>query len=173
MKAAAQHRPTSDRRLRQGLALILGAAAFGATVAAGSLGFYWTPLGIGLSFLAAAAVNGRRGSYWATATTLTGWGAAVVWLNEFDPGVFGPAAHVFGVGVGVLAAAVLARSGFAVDQVGVGVTAVVAGVLFMSERHLPEVVGDATTYTVLIAAVGLVNVAWALAGHRARTSPTT
>ena len=38
-----------------------------------------TPLGIGLVYLLAAAVGGRRGGYWATATVLVGWGAAVVW----------------------------------------------------------------------------------------------
>ncbi|MDQ3644376.1 MAG: hypothetical protein M3356_02570 [Actinomycetota bacterium] len=159
---AGRRRPTAKQRLRQGLALVLGAAVFGATVAAGSLAFYWTPLGIGLAYLLAAAVNGRRGSYWATAVTLTGWGAAVVWLNELDPDVFAPAAHVFGIGAGVLAGALLGRAGFAVDQLGVGVTAFAAGALFMSEQQVPEVLGDASTYAAFIAVVGVVNVAWAL-----------
>jgi len=172
-EAAGSRRPTAKQRLRQGLALVLGAAVFGATVAAGSLAFYWTPLGVGLAYLLAAAVNGRRGSYWATAVTLTGWGAAVVWLNELEPDVFAPAAHVFGIGAGVLASAMLARAGFAVDQLGVGVTAFAAGALFMSERQLPELLGDASTYAILIAAVGVVNVAWGLFAGRDHRTPGT
>jgi hypothetical protein len=36
------------------------------------LRFYWTPLILGITYLAAAAAGGRRGSYWATACVLVG-----------------------------------------------------------------------------------------------------
>jgi len=73
-----EHRPPS-LRLRQGCAMLGGALVFAVIVGPGPDRFYLTPLGIGLVYLLAAAVGGRRGGYWATATVLVGWGAAVVW----------------------------------------------------------------------------------------------
>ncbi len=73
----------------------------------------------------------------------------------------------------MLASALLARAGFAVDQLGVGVTVFAAGALFMSERQLPELLGDASTYAILIAAVGVVNVAWGLFAGRDHRTPGT
>lgn len=59
-------------RIRQALLLLAGALALELLVAQGSLRFYWTPLILGIAYLAAAAAGGRRGSYWATACVLVG-----------------------------------------------------------------------------------------------------
>ncbi len=45
-------------RLRQGFVLLAGAIVFSLVVGSGPDTFYWTPLGIGLVYLA-SAVNGR------------------------------------------------------------------------------------------------------------------
>jgi len=46
---------------------------------------FWTPLVLGLSYLAAAAAGGRHGGRWATACALTGWGAAVALAGAARP----------------------------------------------------------------------------------------
>lgn len=46
-------------RLRQGLALIGGAGVIELLAGIGPLDFFWTPLLVGLAYLAAAALGGR------------------------------------------------------------------------------------------------------------------
>lgn len=152
---------SAAQRVRQGIALIAGGILLELLVGSGELEFWWTPLLIGLAYLVAGLAGGRNGSYWATAPVLVGWGAVVVWLNEFQPDVFGPAAHAFGMGLGVLFAAVAARVGQTVDLLGVGLTATAAGLIFMLERHVGAF-GDATTFAVALAVVGAVNLVLAL-----------
>jgi len=91
---------------------------------------------------------------------LVGWGAVVVWLNESQPDVFAPAAHAFGMGLGVLLAAAAARAGRRVDLLGAGLTATAAGLVFMLEREVGAF-GDATTFAVALVAVGVLNLALA------------
>ena len=47
--------------------------------------FYWTPLGIGLVYLAASIAGGRNGGYWSGALVLCGWGAAVAYAATRGP----------------------------------------------------------------------------------------
>jgi len=148
------------QRARQGAVLVAGGLALEGLVGRGELAFWWTPLLIGLAYLAAAVSGGRGGSYWATAAVLVGWGGVVVWLNESQPDVFAPAAHAFGMGLGVLLAAAAARAGRRVDLLGVGLTAAVAGLVFMLERDVDSF-GDATTFAVIMVAVGAFNLALA------------
>jgi len=144
------------QRARQGAVLVAGGLALEVLVGRGELAFWWTPLLIGLAYLAAAVSGGRGGSYWATAAVLVGWGGVVVWLNESQPDVFAPAAHAFGMGLGVLLAAAAARAGRRVDLLGVGLTAAVAGLVFMLARDVDSF-GDATTFAVIMVAVGAFN----------------
>lgn len=140
--------------------MLAAAAAFALAFVALDLAFWWIPLGVGLVYLAAAAASGRDGSYWATAVTVSGWGLSVAWLNVADPDVIAPAAQVFGIGMGALAGAALARRGFAVDLLGVAATAAGVGLIFMLQRQAGWLV-DWKTYAVLLAAVGLINLALA------------
>lgn len=144
------------QRVSQGAILVAGGLLLEVLVGRGELAFWWTPLLIGLAYLAAALSGGRNGSYWATAPVLVGWGAVVVWLNEAQPDVFAPAAHAFGMGLGVLLAAGAARAGRRVDLLGAGLTATAAGLVFMLEREV-DPFGDATTFAVALAAVGAFN----------------
>lgn len=155
-RASLESEEPFARRMRQGVSLIAGAVVLELLVGGGEIEFWWTPLLIGLAYLAAALSGGRDGSYWATAPVLVGWGAVVVWLNEARPDVFAPAAHAFGMGLGVLLAAAAARAGQRVDLLGVGLTATAAGLVFMLEREV-DAFGDATTFAVALVAVGLVN----------------
>jgi len=72
-------------RLRQGFVLLAGAIVFSLVVGSGPDTFYWTPLGIGLVYLAAAVVGGRAGGYWSGALVLVGWGAAVAYARWARP----------------------------------------------------------------------------------------
>ena len=85
-----------------------------------------------------------------TATTVTGWGLSVAWLNAADPDVIAPAAQVFGIGVGALAAAGLRRAGFAVELPGVAATATGVGLIFMLQRQADFLI-DWQTYALALA----------------------
>lgn len=158
---------STAQRVRQGAALLAAAGTFALAFSALDLEFWWIPLGVGLAYLAAAAVGGKDGSYWATAATVTGWGLAVAWLNVAEPDVGAPAAQVFGIGVGALAAAGLQRLGFAADLLGVAATAALVGFAFMLESKASWLI-DWQTYAVALAAIGLFNLVWSRA---ARPSP--
>ncbi len=156
----------ADVRFVQAGAFLLGALALEALIERGSTPFYWTPLIIGLSYLAAAIAGGRSGGHWPTACVLLGWGAVVVWIARARPAGIDPAgAYLVGVGAGVLVAGVLLRRGFKVDVVGLGGAAVGAGlVLALASRH--DAVGEARTFAIALAMVALVNLALGLAARK-------
>ena len=152
----------SDRpaslRLRQGLVLLGGAVVLAAALGAEADRFYLVPLGVGLVYLAAAAIGGRDGGYWATAVVLVGWGAAVVWVREGRPDLDTAGLYLCGAGLGATAGLLLARRGFAVDPLGLTVTITVAGLILSVASRWSEVLEDARTYALLVGAVGLFNV---------------
>ncbi len=154
-------------RLRQALLLLAGALALELLVAHGSLRFYWTPLILGITYLAAAAAGGRRGSYWATACVLMGWGLAVVYVGETKPTDIDPAgAYLVGAGLGAVAGTILARQHFDVSPLGLGATAAAAGLILAISPRAPDLLYDARTFALVIAAVGLVNLALAVRPDR-------
>jgi hypothetical protein len=177
----AEQRPPS-LRLRQGIAMLGGALLFAVVVGPGPERFFLTPLGIGLVYLLTATVGGRRGGYWATATVLVGWGAAVVWAREGRPDLDIAGLYLAGAGLGAVVGAVLSRSGFAVSPLGLGATVAIAGLFLAAAARWPEVLEEARTYALLVGLVGLANaVAGALgavadqraAGDGARPNGTT
>ncbi len=133
------------------------------------VGFYWTPLLLGIIYTVAALSGGRRGSYWSTGPVLLGWGGVVVWLNEARPDVFASSAYSFGMGLGVLLAGLLLRLGFRVDFISVGATATIAGLIFMFDRTV-EFIGDGTTFTVSLAVIAAGN---ALFAFTTKAEPAT
>ena len=147
-------------RLRQGAALIAGAAAY-LLLAEGPLGFDWTPLLLGLAYLAAAGLGGRDGGHWPTACVLVGWGLAIVLVREGGLEVREAGAAVAGVGAGVVALALAVRGGVQADALGAGLTALVAGAIEALAPRV-DVLVEPLLYAVLVGAVGLVNVAVAL-----------
>lgn len=151
-------RPPSER-LRQGLVLLAGTVVFVLLVGAGPANFYYTPLGLGLIYLAAAIAGGRRGGYWATACVLVGWGAAVLLARRGHTGLDPSGLYLAGAGLGATAGVLLARAGFAVDALGVAVSVLLAGAILAVEGQWSSVLGDARTYALLVGAVALFNVA--------------
>jgi hypothetical protein len=153
-------------RLARGVVLLVAAALY-ALLVDDVLAFTWTPFLLGLAYLGAAVAGGPRGGLWPTATVLLGWGLGVLVVFETDLEVQRAAAEVTGVGLGVLAAAALAARGFSVDLLGVGATIVLAGTIFLLQGHV-DAVTEPWPYAVLLAAVGLANLARSGRSSRAR-----
>lgn len=166
-------RLTRDRairlRLRQGLVLSGGAVLFGLLVGSGPDTFYWTPLGIGLVYLAASVAGGRQGGYWAGALVLVGWGAAVAYAREVRPDVDIAGLYLCGAGVGATAAVLAGRAGIRADPLGVAATVTIAGAILALSGRWSELT-EARTYALFVGAVGLVNVIWALVAERRDTA---
>jgi len=154
-------------RIRQALLLLGGALALELLVAQGSLPFYSTPLILGIAYLAAAGAGGRRGSYWATACVLVGWGLAVVYLGAVKPVDVDPAgAYLVGAGLGAVAGTLLARRRFDVSPLGLGATVAAAGFILAISPRAPELLYDARTFAWAVGVVGLVNLALAIKPDR-------
>jgi hypothetical protein len=153
-------------RLRQGAILIVGAIVVAVAIGNSSNGFYYTPLALGLTYLAGALAGGSQGSYWATAATLVGWGAAVVLVRQAHPHLDGSGLYLAGAGIGASVAMLLARRGFAVNPLGVTATVAVAGALLTFEPRWHTVLGDARYYALFLAVVGVANLALAARGDR-------
>ena len=128
---------------------------------------------VGLGFLAGAAAGGRGGALWAPALVVSGWGlgnAALGWAWVTDLGVPESAAHLIGIGLGVLGLGVLARTGGAVSPVGIGLALLLSGLLFALQRgqQLEVLTRDegALAYGALLGAYGLVDLLRAAARRR-------
>ncbi len=154
-------------RIRQALLLLAGALALELLVAQGVLQFYWTPLVLGIAYLAAASAGGRGGSYWATACVLVGWGLAVVYLGAVKPTDVDPAgAYLVGAGLGAVAGVLLARQRFDVSPLGLGATVAAAGLILAISPRAPDLLYDASTFALAVGFVGLVNLALAVIPDR-------
>lgn len=164
-------RPPSTR-LRQGGALLVGALVFALVVGPDPAHFYLTPLGLGLIYLVAAGLGGRRGGYWATALVLIGWGAAVVVVREARPDLDTAGLYMLGAGAGAVIGVLLARRGFVVDALGLAATITAAGALLAFAGQWPDVLEETRSYALLVGLVGLGNmVAGALGGGRSVSTP--
>lgn len=123
--------------LRRALALVVSAAALYLLVDSGRASFADLPLLTGLGFLLGAVVGGSRGALWAPALVVSGWGLAnVLYLREPFAALHAPesAAHMVGIGVGLLVLAGLVRLGVAASYVGIALSVLLSGVLFTLQR---------------------------------------
>ncbi len=152
-------------RLAQAAALLAGAAVLVLVVAPDGARFYWTPLTIGLAYLAAAAAGGRHGGHWATACALTGWGAAVFLAGAAKPDLDVSGLYLAGAGLGVVAGLMLERAGFGVNPLGIALTIAAGGLVLAFTTQGKGVLDDARTYAVALAVVAVVNVALAAWGR--------
>ena len=96
-----------------------------------------------------------------------GWGLAVVYVGETKPTDIDPAgAYLVGAGLGAVAGTILARQHFDVSPLGLGATAAAAGLILAISPRAPNLLYDARTFALVIAAVGLVNLALAVRPDR-------
>lgn len=151
-----------DRPLARAAALAVAAVVLYVLVEQRGASFGKVPLLVGLGYLAGAVAGGPRGSLWAPGLVVTGWGLgndAQSW--DWLSGVTLPesAAHMCGMGLGVLALGVLARFGVQTTLYGVGLSILLSGVLFIGQRG--EGVGllnEAAGYSLLLLAYAAVEV---------------
>jgi hypothetical protein len=136
-------------RVNRAALLLAGAAFLLVMVAPDDDRFYWTPLVLGLSFLAAAAAGPRTSGPWAPACVLVGWGAAVIFVRLAEPDLDTSGVYLAGAGAGVLAGIELGRRGFASDHVTLASTLVIAGAL-LAVSTVADVFADARTYAALL-----------------------
>ncbi len=165
MKVALTSARSGAPRLRQGLVLLVGAVIFALVVGAGAQTFYWTPLGIGLVYLASAISGGRQGGYWSGALVLCGWGAAVAYARQSHTGLDIAGLYLAGAGLGATLAILAQRAGIRTSPLGATATVVVSG-LILAFSGQSDRLTEARTYALLVGAIGLVNVVWALVGER-------
>ena len=154
-------------RVNQAVLLLAGAAFLVIIVSPVAGRFYWTPLTIGVAYLAAAVVGGRRGGHWATACALTGWGAAVTFVGAAHPDLDTSGLYLTGAGLGVAAGLALQRFGFDVSSMGLAVTIAAGGAILALTPKTSGVLDDARTYAVGLGLVALVNLALAARAGRA------
>lgn len=149
-------------RVSQAVVLLAGAVFLVAIVAPDDRRFYWTPLAIGLTYLGAAIVGGRRGGHWATACALTGWGAAVVFAGATRPDLDFSGLYLAGAGAGAVAGLLLQRAGIPVSAMGMALTIAIGGLILAFTTKAAGVLGDARFYAAALAVVAVTNLALAV-----------
>jgi len=151
-----------------------GALALNVAVVPDDRRFYWTPLVVGLAYLAAAAAGGRRGGHWATACVLVGWGAAVVFAGAARPDVDIAGLYMVGAGLGAVGGLLSRRAGVEVDPLGLAVAITAGGLILTFAAQAPSVLEEARTYAGLLALLAVANLALAARdwGAEPRKGPT-
>ncbi len=161
--------PDAGARRRRGVVLILGALVM-LLVQQKVIKFYYTPLIVGLTYLAGAAISGRRGAFWAPGLVTTAWGISVlltvhhVVSNPHDLAF--TVAAVIGVAVALLLRFTV---GLAAGALGLAVS--LAVVLLHNYAHPPSWIFHGITFALLLGIWGL----WELRPSRAsgRNDETT
>lgn len=157
-------------RIRQGLILLAGAVAL-VLLVDGVVAFFWTPLILGLTYLAAAGAGGRAGGYWATACVLTGWGLGVVISGEATlTDIDTSGVYLLGAGLGAVVGILLARADFAVSDLGLTATVAAAGLILAISPAFADVLYDERTFAIALALVGLTNVGLGAMGDNREAS---
>lgn len=116
----------------------------------GPLPFYLTPLILGLTYLAAAAVGGRDATLWAPGLVITAWGVAVTLVFSQTVHADFASVAVTALGIGATAAALLGRAGIRVDALAVGLSVMLAGVTELAASLGADVVGHGWFYGALL-----------------------
>ena len=128
---------SADRPLARAVALALSAAALYVLVSSHRVDFGWVPLLTGLGYLAGAVAGGPKGALWAPALVVSGWGLAnVLYVRApfAELGAPESAAHMVGIGTGLLVLAGLHRLGVSASQTGIALSVLLSGVLFELQR---------------------------------------
>ncbi|MCW2778956.1 MAG: hypothetical protein JWN17_2681 [Frankiales bacterium] len=146
---------TGDRPTARAVVLVAGAVVVYLLLDRGTLGFGYVPLLVGGSYLAAAVAGGRGGALWAPGCVVGGWGLANAALMEpsFDPVLRGAesAAHMTGIGLGVLALAALERTGVRTSTTSVALSVLLSGLIFLGQRAQGwELLNSPTGYAALL-----------------------
>ncbi len=144
----------TDRRHRSAVALLLGALAMELLVQQQVVRFYYTPLIVGLTYLGAAAVAGRKGALWAPGIVTTCWGIAVLLGIHHVVTIDGNLSYEIAGFIGVaLALALRYTIGLAAGVIGLVVA--MAVIFAHSYAHAPAWIFNGVTFAVLLGVWGL------------------
>ena len=143
----------SEGRHRSAIALLVGAAFMLGLIQTGAVRFYYTPLVVGLTYLAAAMVAGRRGALWAPGIITTCWGIAVL-LGVHNVTHGSKASYELAGGIGIAVSLLLRYTvGLAAGFIGM---VVAFGVILLHDNgHAPSWVFKGVTFGALLAVWGL------------------
>ncbi len=144
----------AEPRHRGAIALLAGALALELLVQQEVIRFYYTPLLVGLTYLAAAAVAGRKGALWAPGIITTFWGISVLLSVHGVITIEGSRSYEIAAALGVLLALTLRYAiGLAAGVVGMVVS--VAVILLHNYAHPPSWFFQGVTFAVLLGVWGL------------------
>jgi len=144
----------TSRRHRSAVALLLGALAMEFLVQQQVVHFYYTPLIVGLTYLGAAAVAGRKGALWAPGIVTSCWGIAVLLGVHHVVTIDGKLSYEIAGFIGVaLALALRYTIGLAAGVVGLVVS--MAVIFAHSYAHAPAWIFNGITFAVLLGVWGL------------------
>ncbi len=149
------HSTFLNSRRRSALALLAGALTMELVIERQALAFYYTPLIVGLTYLAAALVAGRKGALWAPGIITTCWGISVLLgvhgVTTIDSKILYEIAAVIGV---LIALGLRFGAGIAAGPVGIVVS--LAVILVHNYAHnVPSWIFHGVTFAVLLGAWGL------------------
>lgn len=152
-------------RRRSAVALLLGALVMLVAVQQGVIRFYYTPLIVGLTYLAAAAAAGRKGALWAPGIITTCWGIAVLLgVHGFTNG--GKTSYEVAGVIGIALALTLRHTiGLAAGYLGI---VVAFGIILVHDLStVPSWVFKGQVFAVLLGVWGLWELRPALRAQRA------
>lgn len=146
---------TQDHPYRRALALLVGAGLVLYLFDSGRASLPDVPVLLGIVYFAAAVAGGTQGALWAPACVVSGWGLANLALGDplfADLRMPESAAHMCGIGLGVMALAGLHHLGVRTSIMGVGLSVLLSGVLFVAQRGQGvDLLNDGRGYALLLA----------------------
>lgn len=143
-----------EGRRRSALALIAGALVMELVIQQQVIKFYYTPLIIGLTYLAAAALAGRKGALWAPGIVTSCWGIAVILGVKNVVTLDSKASYLIAGAIGVAIALALRYTiGLAAGPIGLAVS--IAVILVHEYVPTPSWVYQGVTFAVLLGVWGL------------------
>ncbi len=158
-------------RRRRGLVLILGALVM-LLVQQKVIKFYFTPLIVGLTYLAGAAISGRRGAFWAPGLVTTAWGISV--LLTVHHVVSNPHDWAFNIAAAIgVAVALLLRFTVGIAAGVLGLAVSLGVVLLHNYAHPPSWIFHGITFALLLGIWGLWELRPARGAHGRKDETTT
>jgi len=143
-----------EGRRRSALALIAGALVMELIIQQQVIKFYYTPLIVGLTYLAAAALAGRKGALWAPGIVTSCWGIAVILGVKNVVTLNTDASYLIAGAIGVAIALALRYTiGLAAGPIGLAVSFAV--ILVHDYAHAPSWIFHGVTFAVLLGVWGL------------------
>jgi hypothetical protein len=116
----------------------------------GPVPFYFTPLVLGLTYLAAAATTGRQGTLWGPGCIITLWGVAVALEFSHTTHADFTSVAVTALGAGATVAALLGRFGVRTDPLAIALSVLFAGVTELVDAQGVAILGRGWLYGIVL-----------------------